>query len=212
MQRSDAELVVAWASGEQAAGARLIDRHFDAVHRFFANKVHSAARDDLVQQTFLACVEGRQRFRGESSFRTFLFQIARHQLYGHYRRSGREVFADSSVSCFRDLRTSPTGLLSRRDNHRILLEALQSLPLDLQLALELTFWENLPAADVAAVLGIAETTVYTRVHRARAAIHRYLREAGVSSDANGWSVSSDEIGTWMRSLRAQAPLHATIDG
>lgn len=203
MQRSDAELVLAWSSGEQAAGRHLINRHFDAVRRFFENKVQGAALDDLVQQTFLACVESRERFRGDCSFRTFLFQIARHQLYGHYRRAGRDAFIDASITSVCDLRTSPTGLLSRRDNERILLEALQSLPVELQLLLELTFWENLSAADVAIVLDIAEGTVYTRVHRARSAIHRYMREAGASCEEHVWSTSSDEVASWMRSIRAQ---------
>ena len=43
-----------------------------ALYGFFRNKVEGAC-DDLIQRTFLRCVESVNRFRGDSSFRTYLF-------------------------------------------------------------------------------------------------------------------------------------------
>src|ERR1041385_8354720 len=89
----DFELLQAWSQGDRAAGSLLFERHFDALHRFFRNKAQDGVAD-LVQQTLLACVEGRSRFRGDASFRTYLFQTARFQLYAYYRARRRDVIFD----------------------------------------------------------------------------------------------------------------------
>jgi hypothetical protein len=65
--KADAELLEAWGAGDKAAGEALFDRHFEAIYRFFQNKVGPGVIDDLVQQTFLGCVEAPDRFRGDSS-------------------------------------------------------------------------------------------------------------------------------------------------
>ena len=80
----DRALFKAWAEGDNAAGQQLIERHYDSVVRFFRTKASSAV-DDLVQRTFLGFAEARERFRGDSSIRSFLFGIARNILFEHIR-------------------------------------------------------------------------------------------------------------------------------
>ncbi|MFO0633263.1 MAG: sigma-70 family RNA polymerase sigma factor [Nannocystaceae bacterium] len=84
----DLELLEAWRGGDAKAGNALFDRYFDAVFRFFRNKVADHA-DDLVQQTFLALVQARDRFRGDSSFRTYLFTAARSKLFNYLEATRR---------------------------------------------------------------------------------------------------------------------------
>ena len=93
---SDAGLVEAWRAGDRAAGKRLFERHYAAVARFFRNKVGEAG-PDLIQRTFLACVEGRERFRQEASFRSYLFSIAYKVLCKHYREQRRSADRDGGV-------------------------------------------------------------------------------------------------------------------
>jgi RNA polymerase sigma factor (sigma-70 family) len=80
----DRELLLAWRTGDAVAGQHLIERHLESVHRFFSNKVPGAT-DDLVQKTFLACVEAVEAYEGRASFRSYLFAIARNVLFRHYR-------------------------------------------------------------------------------------------------------------------------------
>ena len=100
MAPDDFELLDAWRSGDRAAGNTLFERHFDAVCRFFANKVNDNV-DDLIQKTFLGCIEGRDRFRKQSSFRTYLFAVAHNILRVHFRTrpddSGEVDFASTTV-------------------------------------------------------------------------------------------------------------------
>ena len=83
--KSDIDLLDAWRAGDPRAGNELFNRHFDSVCRFFANKAGNEV-DDLIQRTFLACVEGRDRFRGDASFRGYLFGVARNVLHARLQR------------------------------------------------------------------------------------------------------------------------------
>ncbi|MEO7731753.1 MAG: sigma-70 family RNA polymerase sigma factor, partial [Kofleriaceae bacterium] len=80
IEPTDLQLVDAWRGGDGEAGQALFQRHFDSIYGFFETKCEADA-DELVQSTFLACLRARDQFRKESSFRTYLFTIARHELY-----------------------------------------------------------------------------------------------------------------------------------
>lgn len=171
-QATDSELLARWGEGCRKAGDELIDRHFAAVHRFFRNKV-GLELEDLVQQTFLACVEARARFRAESSFKTFLLAIARYQLYACYGQRRREAL-DVTLTSVRDLGCSPTGILVSRERKTMLIDALQRLPIEAQTILELAYAEGLPGPEIARVLDVPVNTVYSRLSRAKRALRELL--------------------------------------
>lgn len=174
-QRTDRELLDAWAAGEQPAGAALFDRHFGALSRFFRNKAGDAA-DDLIQRSLLACLEARQRFEGKSSFRTFLFSIARNVLFDHYRARHRGPQApDFGVSSIAEMAPSASSLIAAAGRQRSLLEALRSVPLQFQIVLELAYWERLTAAEIGEIVGAPEGTVRTRLRRAKELVGREMR-------------------------------------
>lgn len=178
--RSDEELLSAWTGGDRRAGAELFERHYEAIARFFRNKVGADA-SDLIQRTFLALVESRERFRGESSFRTFLFAVAHNVLGRHYRSKRRDGdrldFASVSVH---DLGPTPTALLARRDEEKVLLAALRRIPIESQVILELYFWEKMKAAEIAAILQIPEGTARTRIRRAKQLLEEQMHAIGTS--------------------------------
>lgn len=176
---SDFVLLERWREGDNRAGNDLVRRHFEALHRFFSNKTRGH-QEDLIQQTFLACVEGKDIFRGECSFRAYLFSLARFQLLTHYRKVYRTAGVDFTTTSVCDLGTSPTGALARNERRDLLQRALQQMPLDQQIALELTYWEDLAAPEVARVLNVPVNTVYSRLRRARAHLRAAL--AHFSSD------------------------------
>jgi RNA polymerase sigma factor (sigma-70 family) len=171
---TDVELLSEWASGSRAAGDELIERHFALVHRFFRNKVGSEV-EDLVQQTFLACIEARARYQGDASFKTFLLAIARNTLFKHYSKQRRTAL-DFELTSVRDLNTSPTGIVARREDERLLAEALRRVPLEAQVVLELAYWEGCDGAEIARVLDVPLNTAYSRLRRAKIALHERLVE------------------------------------
>ena len=198
MSASDFDLLDAWRAGDRDAGNALFDRYFDAVFRFFRNKVSEGA-EDLVQQTFLACVQSRDHFRKDASFRTYLFTAARSKLYNYLERRGREGAIDWGVTSCADLGVSPSGLLARGEEQRLLLHALRSLPVDLQVALELYYFEQVRGPELAEVLGVPEGTVRSRLRRGR----EILREQLLASSASPADVEStlSNLEDWAAAVR-----------
>lgn len=198
---TDLELLAAWRGGDRRAGEQLFERHFDAVARFFRNKVDSGI-DDLIQRTFLGCVEGKDRFRGESSFRTFLFAVAHNVLGKHYRsqrRQGERI--DFGVTSVHDLAPSPSVIIARHHEHRVLLQALRCIPLDHQIVLELYYWEEMSASQTAEVLGIPEGTVRGRVRKAKELLKKELAKLARSPQELETTVGNLE--RWAAALRQQ---------
>lgn len=163
----DLEELERWRAGDSAAGQALFARYFDSLCGFFATKCHGEA-DDLVQKTLLACVRAKDQFRKQSSFRTYLFTVARNELYQHLRKQRRDgERLDFSITSVADLVTTPGTRLARDAERRQMLEVLQSMPIEQQTLLELHYWEGLDTAALAEVFEISEGAVRVRLHRAR---------------------------------------------
>ena len=172
----DGELLLKWKRGEAGAGDLLVQRHFESVRRFFVNKAgHSA--DDLIQQTFIRCVEGRERFEGRSSFRTFILGIARYVLYEYLRQKARSEVIDFGVTSVQAIDPSPSQLIAGDQAKQAVAIALRGIPIDQQLAIELYYWENLSVEELAQILDIPTGTVKSRLYYARRALHRVLGHA-----------------------------------
>lgn len=171
----DFQLLEEWRDGDRDAGSQLFDRHFDAIARFFRNKVDGPV-EDLVQDTFLACVEGRDRFQQRSSFRTYLFAIARNVLYGHYRKRNKGDQIDGGVTSVAELGCGMGSMMVKGEEQKLLLRALRRLPLDFQITLELYYWEDLKGPQLAEALDISPHTVRSRLSRARAALKEMLEQ------------------------------------
>jgi RNA polymerase sigma-70 factor (ECF subfamily) len=163
---SDAALLDAWRSGDSLAGEQLVRRHYEAVERFFMNKVTLAAVPDLVQETFLACVEARDRIRDSTRLRHYLLTIAYRVFYAHLRQRYRTPEALDQLT-LASIDDSPSSLLVQRQEQRLLLEGLRAISLKYQIVLELHYWEQLTTNAIAEILGIPSSTARTRLRRAR---------------------------------------------
>lgn len=176
MEAEDFALLDRWKAGDQNAGETLMQRHFDSLCNFFRSKIDSGV-EDLVQDVLLRCVERRDQFRGEASFRTYLFVIARRILIDRLRKNYRSPSPiDFSEVSLVDLGTTPSQAVARDQGRAALIAALRELPVDFQIAVELTYWEGLSAPEVGRVLGINANTVRSRLSRARKALDERLGE------------------------------------
>ncbi len=90
---SDPALVAAYRAGDERAASELVRRHASAIGRFlFSSGAAADEVEDLVQETLFRAFRGLDRWRGEASFRSWLFTIAGNLLRDSYRRrKGRRV-------------------------------------------------------------------------------------------------------------------------
>jgi RNA polymerase sigma-70 factor (ECF subfamily) len=196
----DFDLLVAWREGDPAAGNLLFDRHFRSLHRFFRNKSSNEV-DDLVQQTFLACVEARDRFQGHSSFRTYLFAAARNILFKSYRRAAVQAGCDPGELTLEAVGPTPSSALGRKADERILLSALRRLSLDNQIAIELYHFEGMTGPQLAEVLGLPEPAVRSRLRRALEQLREHA--AAVAEDPTALADTQSRISQWARDVRGE---------
>ncbi|MCA9653845.1 MAG: RNA polymerase sigma factor [Myxococcales bacterium] len=172
----DAALLRAWCDGDDAAGDQLLQSVFPRLYRFLFNKIGDDT-GEVVQQTMLACVENRDQMRDCVNFDAYLLRMARNKLYDFLRkrhRSREEL--PGELPSVQAMGTSPASLMARQAREAQVLATLRSLPLDLQVVLELHYWSERSTQEIADVLELPVGTVKSRLRRAReqfeARLHR----------------------------------------
>ncbi len=206
---TDGALLTVWRAGDAEAGNTLFERHFAAIARFVKNKVsHQGELEDLVQQIFLRCVEGRDRFEQRSSFRTYLFAVAHNTLLEHFRRRRRTgARVDTSVTSVADLDPSPSMIVAQRQEQQQVVDALRQLTLDHQIALELHYWERLSGSEIAQVLDVPEGTVRNRLRQGKLLLAKKIRQqalVGVRDDLGDLGDLEEWISSIRQTLQPQA--------
>lgn len=196
------DLLLAWRDGDRKAGSELIRSHAKLVQRFFANKIgKDELVEELAQRTFSACVAGVERFRGDSNFRTWLFAVANNVLREHYRELVRDQKLDFGTASVEGSSGGASSMIAASEHQRRLLAALRRICMDSQVLLELYYWEELTAPELAEVLGIPVGTVRSRLGKAKLELRAELdtmertRERPPTTD--------EQLEDWARQIRAQ---------
>lgn len=196
-EATDETLLQRWRDGDGNAGCELTRRHFGSIVGFFRYRTDEGI-DDLVQRTFVACVEGRDRVPDGVGVRAYILGIAHKLWLNTLRKHHREHRAMDRVRhAPRSTATSPSRVLAMREEQRLLLHALRRLPTDLQTTIELFYWERLKLVEIGVVTGVPVGTVKSRLARAKAALRREIEAIGPTRLGQS---TVDELDRWARSL------------
>lgn len=172
----EARLVRSILAGDRAA--------FDELVRAHSSQVTSAARrflrdpndlEDVVQETFLRAYQNLRRFRGQSTLRTWLIQIALNVC-----RDRSRGFWKRRVALTADSATAVAGSSSFSDASVLLQTveaAVAALPEKLRIPFALHAFVELSGVEIAAVLGCTESTVWTRIYTARKKLQASLGDS-----------------------------------
>jgi RNA polymerase sigma-70 factor (ECF subfamily) len=148
--------------------------------------------EDLTQETFLSLHRHGHRFRAEARFSTFIYRVAANAALNRRRSLGRgrtrvdklkvrQKAGDDLPSSPRDPEDATHG--AELSEH--VRKALDGLSPSLRMPVILYDIEGLAYGEIAKVLGIAEGTVKSRIHRARQALREKLRDLLGSAPAEG---------------------------
>lgn len=188
-EQADGRLIQFDADRPAVEAAKRDPQRFEALYRKYVAQVYSFAlyetRDpfaaqDVTSQVFLRALAGLRTFReqGEppgSSFRVWLFQIARHALSNERRRSRRHPEAPLDLAHSARAMADVEAEVASREELSRALEAIGRLPEDRRRALILRFVQEMSASEIAAVMGRSEGAVRVLIHRALRAVTRQLR-------------------------------------
>jgi len=189
----DAALVKRWQKGDEAAFAELIKLHERRVFRLLYRMMGSREdAEDLTQETFLSLHRHGHRFRAEARFSTFVYRVAANAALNRRRSLGRgraridklkhrQLAGDDLPSSPRNPEDSTLGA-ELTDHVKV---ALDELSPSLRMPVVLYDIEGLAYGEIAKILGIAEGTVKSRIHRARLALREHLKQLLGQTQAEG---------------------------
>jgi RNA polymerase sigma-70 factor (ECF subfamily) len=197
----DRELVRRWHAGDESAFEQLVRLHEKKVYRLLLRMMGNREEaEDVAQETFLSLHRHGHRFRGEARFSTFVYRVASNAALNRRRTLGRnrarlkklavrQAAGDDLPQTPRDPEDSAGGI----ELSGVVREALDSLKPTLRMPVLLYDIEGLAYGEIAEVLGVAEGTVKSRIHRARQALRlklaKVVRESHEGPDAGPRSSS-----------------------
>ena len=195
--QDERQLVAALRSGDEAAFRDLIARYHAPFGRVAQMYVPSRAlAEEVAQETWLAVLEGIDRFEGRSSLKTWLFRILTNRAKTRGMREGRSLPFSSlenddaavDVDRFRDPdegwpghwrappRAFPEERLLAAETRDVIADAIERLPETQRTVITLRDIEGWSADEVCNALTLSETNQRVLLHRARSAVRAALEK------------------------------------
>lgn len=169
-----------------------VDQYGDYLYRFALARIKDPAlAEDLVQETFLAALKGRQNFQRRSTLQTWLTAILKHKIIDHLRRKNRVQAVEDidavgeTVEGFFEKRGAwrlrpgnwdvhPGKILEQRQFMDTLYRCLAELPERLAKAFMLREMEGLSTEELCKSMQITPTNSWVMLYRARTYLRRCL--------------------------------------
>jgi RNA polymerase sigma-70 factor (ECF subfamily) len=178
--KRDAELVDRLKNGDARALDELYRRHREAAYGI-AYRLVGSREDalDVVQEAFIHVMRGIQAFRGQSTFRTWLYRVVTHAALDYRRwralRATDSLDSDSAPEhSGGGSERSPQQEAADRDLGTVIEKALENVSEKNRAALVLFAIEGMSYREVAEVLGISVGTVMSRIFNARQRLRELL--------------------------------------
>ncbi|WP_317994343.1 sigma-70 family RNA polymerase sigma factor [Vulcanimicrobium alpinum] len=179
----DLRLIEDYRAGRQAAFDELVQAYESTVHRILAQlNVGSTDVEDLAQEVFLRIYRNLHRFRGQSSFYTWLYRITINVFFDHNKKRKR---ADVRLQRLQNAMVDVSNVHADPDDpFRVTFEqltrdtfsrAIATLPEPFRDVVAMREVDDLSYEEIALQTGISIGTVRSRLSRARARLKELLR-------------------------------------
>lgn len=184
MLNDESNLIAAAKRGDVASFEALIQPHQAKIHRIIlAVTANRDDAEDALQETLLQAFRAISRFRGDSSFATWLHRVAlnttRNWLRTQARASSTRI-ADRMVHAGISVSAAIDEDLLAQERRALIRRALLRLPEHYQNALLLRHYRDMTYEEIAKVLGVPIGTVRSRLAQGRNLLLRELRSLGLT--------------------------------
>lgn len=183
-KRSDESLIAKALNGDQHAWHQLVNRHQSALF-YFGLRLLGSREDanDLLQDVLLVLCRNLGQYRGDSSFKSWLFGIANYRAMDMLRRRKYSDNDDELAEMPADAPGMPEQLANDRQQKQVQ-QQLRSLPAEQRLVLELKFYQQFTFDEIASQLAISSNTVKSRFYAALDKLRLQLEDDHVEQSAN----------------------------
>jgi RNA polymerase sigma-70 factor (ECF subfamily) len=153
---------------------QLVRKYQSPVRRFFLNQTlgDEQLSDDLAQETFIKAYTSITKFRGMSSFSTWLMRIAYNVFYDDVR--SRKQTSDIDTPVVAHLASSGAEAGLKQDIH----QAMATLKDEERTCITLQLIDGYPIDQISKITGIPENTVKSHLRRGKEKLTIYLKENG----------------------------------
>jgi RNA polymerase sigma-70 factor (ECF subfamily) len=173
----DTTLIQRYLDGEEAAVEELVRRYQRPLYAFLYRMTRDMEEaKDLTQKTFLKAIQGLDHFRGEASFKTWLYQIALNTGLNHIKENRREMIDIDEVQLGSHIDVLG-GLIDDERKKRIR-DSLYLLPDRQRTAVVLRAYEGLSCQETAQIMGCSEGAVKAHYHLGVKKLREYMEEYG----------------------------------
>jgi RNA polymerase sigma-70 factor, ECF subfamily len=172
----DVELIARWRAGDERAATLLVERHATSVARYVASLGGRETLDEVVQDAFVRAFGSLESFRGDSSFRTWLFTIARRLVLD--RRRARRRQRDTVDLQDGDLATEYSALdgLVADEAQETMQRAIERLTPTQREVFTLRINDGLSYKEIAEVVGTTEGAARVHYHNALRQVKERLHD------------------------------------
>lgn len=208
-QDDERQWLTGWRARDAESGRKLYQRHAAAIARFLERRIADKdAVSDLVQRTFLKLQSTTSDV--QYSVLGFIYGVAFNELRRWFREQAKEkrhesqLTPDDGDAPLADHDSDdPERAVGDRQERRLVGKAMRRIPLDDQVILESTYWEDMPRTTLAELLGLPEGTVAGRIAAARKRLAAKIAELAGSVEL--FESTSKSYGSWLVELAAHRP-------
>lgn len=177
----DADLLRAYARGDQTAFEGLYDRYDRACFQFIRRTLgsaHGEAAEDIHQETWMSVARNAGSFDSDkAAFRAWLFVIARNKVWDHFRKQKVAFLTsgdDEAAARVPDAGPTPLQAVQSRETARAVVAAVEGLPVVQRETFVMFAAGGLTLDEIAAVTEVGVETTKSRLRYARATLKRLL--------------------------------------
>ena len=161
-------LLQACRAGNARAADELVVTYRPAVFRFALSFLDDAAEaDDATQETFVAALNGLQRYRADSTFTTWLYAITANVCRGRLRKRRTRQRLIWTLQTLLHSGEAPEEQVLRHEARTELERAIDALPESQRLVVIMRYYHELRLSEIAAILTVSERTVHKRLYGAQ---------------------------------------------
>jgi RNA polymerase sigma-70 factor, ECF subfamily len=171
--QTDTELIRLLGQGDRQAFAELYERHKSAIYRYCLRMlIDSHAAEDATHDTFIKMFQNISSLQKTDSFLPWLFHIARNEVFMYLRRNKRNgTHNDETVWD----EITPHVIAVSTETTELVQKTLQNLKSEYREVLVLREYEQLSYQQIAEITGDTESSVKSRLFKARQAIAKKLK-------------------------------------
>jgi RNA polymerase sigma-70 factor, ECF subfamily len=178
---NDQELIREVLKGNQLAIQELHGRYVDRIFYYIFKQTNNYQdSEELLQDVFYNAASKLHQFKETSSFKTWIFKIARNAVIDYYRKNNRR--REKSITMDQDLMENIIGKEESAENTVLrnlhmdeVIQSLDKLPSNYQTVLHLRFIEGFSIKETASIMGKTTLSVKSMQNRARKALSQQFK-------------------------------------